>query len=39
MAAQLELAIATSPTEWLNWPVLGELWKQGTWQAQNPTTP
>jgi hypothetical protein len=39
MAAQLECAIATSPTEWLNWPVLGELWKQGTWQAQNPTTP
>jgi lauroyl/myristoyl acyltransferase len=39
MAAQLECAVATSPTEWLNWPLLGELWKQGTWQAQNPTTP
>jgi lauroyl/myristoyl acyltransferase len=39
MAAQLERAIVTSPSEWLNWPLLGELWKQGIWRAQNPTTP
>jgi len=38
MAAQLECAIATSPTEWLNWPLLGELWRQGTCPVRN-TTP
>jgi len=37
MAAQLECAIATSPTEWLNWPLLGEMWRQGTCRALNST--
>ncbi len=38
MAAQLECAITASPTEWLNWPLLGEMWKQGTWRARNLTS-
>ena len=38
MATQLECAIVASPTEWLNWPLLGEMWKQGTWRARNLTS-
>lgn len=37
MATQLERAIASAPTEWLNWPLLGEMWKQGTCPARNST--